>query len=238
MDDSDSLLFREVLPDAAIVAFEANPINFGKITANPVFAARGIQVVPYAASNQRGTAAFHITDVNYDQPSENRGTSSLLVHEGLKVKQTVEVETWRLDEFLIAHQPQARRVGLWIDVEGAEYAVIEGIAGVKDRIIGLHVETARRPYRVGQKVYADVEGLMQSLGFVPVATNMSRSSDWGDVLFVRADVLAGLGWRFGLSRWVGAITNLLRIDALAAGLKTHCRPLHQLLWRIYVKLFG
>jgi hypothetical protein len=37
---------------------------------------------------------------------------------------------------------------------------------------------------------------------------------------------------------VGAITNLLRIDALAAGLKTHCRPLHQLLWRIYVKLFG
>jgi FkbM family methyltransferase len=236
-DGYESLVFRQVFPKATLAAFEANPFLYKKITANPEFARNRVEVFPYAVSNQRGRAAFHVIDVDYDDPGKNRGESSLLTHENYGVKETVEVETIRLDEFLPSRYPGARRIGLWIDVEGAEFDVLSGIAGIKDRVVAVHVETASVPYRVGQKVYREVEALMKSLGFVPVATSLSKKITLGDVVFANEKMLANLGLRYHFCQWIGWLSYCCQLHALGAFLKKHCHPLYQPLWRLYVRLF-
>src|SRR2546430_16989962 len=89
-DGFDSLMFRRILPNARLFAFEANPFLNEKMSANPELSAARIEIFPWAMSNKRGAASFHVTDLNYDDPNVvNPGTSSLLVHEGLKIKKTV-----------------------------------------------------------------------------------------------------------------------------------------------------
>ncbi|MBE0545012.1 MAG: FkbM family methyltransferase [Verrucomicrobia bacterium] len=236
-DGYDSVLFRQILPKAVIVAFEANPINYQKMAANETIRANRIEVLPYAITNRTGTAQFNVVDVDYENPQENRGTSSLLVHESLKIREVVEVETRRLDEIVLKDYSSIQRLGLWIDVEGAEFGVLESIAGVKDRVVAAHVETARSPLRLGQRVFSDVEALMKSLGFSPVGTNMSESSTWGDVVFVNEKAVSQLGWRFRLCCWMSMLTDQCRLDSLGLFLRQRCQPLYHLLRRIYFKLF-
>lgn len=244
-DGSESIMFRQVLPKAVVVAFEANPFLYKKMAANPNFHIQGIEFFPYAITNKNGTAPFHVIDLDYDDaatsnPITNPGTglSSLLASDGgVKIKESVEVQTRRIDEFLLSRHPEVRRVGLWIDAEGAEFEILEGMAGIKERVVAVHVETARIPMRVGQKVYAELEVLMKSLGFVPLATNMSKASIWGDVVFVNEQAMAKLGLRFHLSRWIGQLGLWCRLDSLSRFLRMHCSPLYRILWRIYIKLF-
>ena len=126
---------------------------------------------------------------------------------------------------------------MWIDAEGVEFDVLEGTSEIKDRVVAVHVETARTPMRVGQKTYPDAAKLMQTMGFVPVGTNMSNASIWGDVVFVNEKTLAGLGWRFYLCRAVGWLSYWCRVNRIGSFLRKRCNPLYQLLSRAYVKLF-
>lgn len=237
MDGHESLLFRQVLPNAVVAAFEANPRNYAKMAVNPNLRASQIEVFPYALSNKRGTAAFYVADVDYDDPGTNRGTSSLLADEGSRPKETVEVQTWRIDEFVLSRHPDALRIGLWVDVEGAEFGVLQGIAGIKERVVAVHVETARRPMRPGQRVYSELEPLMKSFGFVPVGTNMAETSSWGDVVFVNQTLVAELGLRLHLCRTLAALSGWRPLGAAAAFLNAHCGALYRVLYRVYLKLF-
>lgn len=237
-DGDQALLFRQLLPQAAVLAFEANPFNFQRMAARPELKAQRIEILPLAVADRAGRLKFHVTDVDYSNPNENLGTSSLLVHEGLKIKETVEVEACRIDDFLLQHQPAARRIGLWIDVEGAEYAVLEGMARIRDRVVALHVETARTPLRLGQKTYEQVRALLDSLGFEPCGTNMDARSTWGDVVFVSRQALAALGrGRLRRLQARALATQWLRADALAVFLKARAPRLYAALRRAYIR-FG
>jgi hypothetical protein len=91
--------------------------------------------------------------------------------------------------------------------------------------------------RVGQKVYADLEKFLKTAGFVPVGTNMSKASDWGDVVFVNEKTLSNLGIRFRLCLLAGWLSYWCRANQIGGFLKNNCNPLYQILSRIYVKLF-
>ena len=99
-DGDQSLLFRHLLPGAAVFAFEANPINFEAMKRKPQLTDERIQIFPLAISNQRGTARFNIANVDYSDPNANRGTSSLLRSTNDNVKEVVTVETNRIDDFI------------------------------------------------------------------------------------------------------------------------------------------
>lgn len=236
-DGRDALKFRQMLTEATVLAFEANPLLYQRMAANPNLREGRIEILPYAVSRADGTALFHVTDTDYDDPKEpNTGTSSLLVHKGLKTKETVQVKTVRLDEFILSRHPEVQRLGLWIDAEGAEYAVIEGMAGIKARVMTLHVETAWTPMREGQKVYPEVESLLKTYGFVPLANNLSKGSIWGDVVFVNEKAAADLGFRFHFWRWVLSVLAWAKLDSIPSILIRRCRPLYRLLWSIYTKV--
>jgi FkbM family methyltransferase len=234
-DGIQALLFRDLLPEAAVVAFEANPINYEMMRANTTLAGRGIEMYPWAICEKTGMAQFHITDVDYSNPTENRGTSSLLVHEGLKVLRSVDVETRRLDDFVRERFPNARRIGLWMDVEGVEYAALEGIGQIRDRVIVVHVETVRTPLRRGHKTFAELLPLMTSQGFVLCGSNMGPETILGDVVFVRKDIAETLGFRLFLCRMKGWISHAAKIDSIAVATKDRFPRLYRTLRRAYVR---
>lgn len=241
-DGYESSQFRQLRPAATVVAFEANPFLYKRMVANPNL--KNITILPLAVSDKNGTAKFFVSDIDYDHitssdPAKNKsGTSSLILNENVKVREAVETPTRRIDDFLLAEYPQARNVALWIDVEGAEHQVLEGMAGIKDRVVCAHVETARVAMRPGQRTLADLETLMKSLGFVLVGDNMFGSADWGDAVFIRQTVLDHLGLRYHLCRLVGWLSFWCRVNLIGTILKNHCYPLYRVLSALYVKLFG
>jgi 2-O-methyltransferase len=233
-DGADSLRFRRIFPAADIFAFEANPYLYRAMAANAALAENQIAVFPFAISNYRGIGRFHVTDLNYEDAGEkNPGTSSLLVREDLKIQETVDAQTYRIDEFVLSHCPKARRVGLWIDVEGAELAVLEGMAGIKDRVIAVHVETARTPMRRGQKVFSEVEKFMQSCGFIFFGTNMSSTSTWGDVVFAKRELVPSSWSRFIFWRALAKLSYCSGGGKMRGFLHKESSPLY----RFYERLF-
>ena len=237
-DGYESLVFREVLPNAVILTFEANPLNFKKIASDPRFPANRIAIYPYAITDSNGAAPFHVPDEDYDHPDvANLGLGSLLPLAVTKVRETVQVQTRRIDEFVLSDYPNARRIGLWIDAEGAEYGIVQGMAGIQDRVVALHVEVAFSPVHPGQKLFPEVERLLKTYGFMPICTSKSPDGVWGDVVFVPENRFAELGWRFHSYLWMGRLVQLCRVDSLGSFLKKHCYPVYRILFRLYVKLF-
>ncbi len=236
-DGDQALLFRQLRPEAAVLAFEANPINFKTMSTNPRLRDERIKLFPFAVSNARGTARFHVTDVDYTDPEANKGTSSLLPRKNFPVKDIVEVETRRIDEFILAQFSQALAIGLWIDVEGAEYSVIEGMSGIKDRVVAVQVETAKVPLRQGQKTLAELTVLMESQGFVLCGSNIRRTADWGDVVYVNHRVIRDLGFRFSVCKLRGYMGIWIPVDYAAEFLKARYPAAYRFFRRLYLK-FG
>ena len=235
-DGDQSLLFRHVLPEAAVLAFEANPFNFEAMQSRTELKNCGIAIFPFAIADRRGAATFHIADVDYTDPNANRGTSSLLQNDGQKVKKTIEVETHRIDEFILEKHPAARRMGLWIDVEGAEHAVLSGISGIAERVVAIHVETSNEPRWQGQRPLGELEIMLAQSGFVCCGVNFGKGKEeWGDAVFVQRKVVQELGWRFALCRFKGVASYALRADHVAVFLKTHARWLYRALRWLYLK---
>jgi FkbM family methyltransferase len=232
-DGEDAIQFRTLFPNGRILAFEANKYNFSRMVADPRLADARVEVLPFAITSEDGRATFHITDVDYSNPNENRGTSSLLSGGDYEVKEAVSVETRRLDRLVSELNPAVRGVGLWIDVEGAEYGVIEGIEGIKDRVIAIHVETSVRPLRDGQRTMADLTRLLDQLGFDLSASGFEESNVWGDAVYIRKDVRKALGWRHGFFKFKSGVSAALRVGHLAVFLKNRFPALYRMAYKVY-----
>ena len=235
-DGDQALLFHHLLPGAMVIAFEANRLNFQAMQQDPRLQTQRIRIFPCAITNQNGWAEFHITDVDYSGPKEDRGTSSLLVHDGLRIKQSEKVETRRIDDFILEHQATAQSIGLWIDVESAEYWVLEGMEKILDRVVAVHVETAKTPMRRGQKTLEEVLALMSKFGFRLCGSNIGADSIWGDVVFVHQRAIKFLGWRFHVCRAKGLLSRLILVDHWAVLLKRHAPVLYRILRQAYLRL--
>jgi FkbM family methyltransferase len=235
-DGDQSLLFRHLRPEACVLAFEANPFNFEAMARNSRLVAERISIFPLAVSDSRGVAAFHVADVDYSDPAANKGTSSLLVGDSVKVKNVVEVETRRIDEIVANECPHARTIGLWIDVEGAEFNVLNGMSGIRDKVAAVHVETARVPRWEGQRSLGDLVSLMAGYGFVLCGSNIGKHGTWGDVVFVSHSAIDYLSLRFTLCKLKAFAGKWIAVDHAAVFLKKYCPIAYQMLRKAYLKL--
>lgn len=189
MNGADAVMFSAAAPRSKVYAFEPNPLNFRLMEARRgFFQERNITLVPAAASNYDGAAEFFLVTAEYSQPDPRRGMSSLYRRAGEWASAAaVRVQTTRLDSFLAAQCPGAARLAVWIDTEGAAYEVIEGLAGVVERVQLLHVEVETAPcIGENQKLYADVKALLRRLGFRELATDQVRDQLQFNALFFRA----------------------------------------------------
>jgi FkbM family methyltransferase len=187
LNGQESLVFKRAYPEAHVVAFEANPYNFRRLVQDAEILATDIEVENFAVWNDDGRVPFRITEVDLQNPMENFGTSSILRHPDVVVREIIEVPCTRIDRFLAGHCPHSRRVAIWMDIEGAEYEALQGIAGSLDRILMIHVETSNTPMREGQKVFRELNEMLIDFGFQSIGSNFDGRT-WGDVLYVKKDL--------------------------------------------------
>ncbi len=161
-------------------------------------------IVPAAVSDQDGTAIFHVTD--------NDGQSSSLLEFGshsehfpqVKIAQTIEVATRRVDS-VFREQGLPLPDMLLIDVQGAEYQVLQTLVGpLLSGVRFIYAEVSHEPLYQGGRPLSDVEGLLEprfvNIGYAPLLPHVPMH---GNAVFVsRSDLDAAfqLTWRERLRR--------------------------------------
>lgn len=181
-DGQAALRFKEVVPKARVLAFEANPVNASAMQRDGGLS--GIEVRPVAVAGTAGPVSFYVLPVPEDKPWA-RGASSLLErrpeHAVDLPAREVQVPAVRLDDEL-AGIPG--RIAVWIDVEGAADRVLEGMDRIWDRVVAVHIETEHAPVWDEQ---ADGPGIwreIESRGFRRVAVTVT-SPFQTDAVFMR-----------------------------------------------------
>jgi FkbM family methyltransferase len=213
MNGSDALAFRRARPRARVVAFEPNPHNLESMHGDARLAEARIELLPYAASDSDGVAAFHLVDADYGQAHHRRGMSSLHERAGSGFRAgTVPVETRRLDRCLAGAAGAPRRMALWMDVEGKAYEALEGARGLWPEIQLLHVEVETRAcIAAGQKLHPEVRRLLEQGPFVELAQDRSASEEQLNVIYVRRDLRPWLRARVDAATRLGHWRHLASV---------------------------
>jgi len=218
MDGADALAFRTCLPHARIIALEPNPANLRHMRADQRLAAARIDIVGAAASRVDAHAPFFVVEADYASANARRGMSSLHQRDARAWPSTaVDVQTLRLDTLLapaIAAVAGGARVALWIDVEGHACEVLEGLRGVAQHVVLLHVELESQPcIAPEQRLYPEARALLESWKLGEIAADQAHSHPQFNALFLRGDLEASLQRRVALRlRWAALRRGL--IDAL------------------------
>ena len=176
-----------------VIAFEANPHCFAALAGDPSIGAPGIRLVNAAAWNKNETVRFHVvTSAAKWRGSPRTSIGSVLERVpgyGLETYESVAVAAVRLDDALAA---ESGPLALWIDVEGAGYEVVEGIAGLRDRICVINLEIETQSFWQQQRLGPDVVAALRELGFTPIARGPGGDLQF-DVVFVNDHWLRAAG---------------------------------------------
>lgn len=188
--------YRELYPRAEIHCFEPYPESFAKLSAALSDDAR-VSLHPVALSSAPGNAVLNVNrsaETNSLLPSDPRAAQYW--GEGLlETERALEVPLQTLDGFC-AERAIARVDVLKLDVQGAEYSVLEGAdALLSARRIGvIYTEVIVAPTYVGQRRLVDYLALTSAKGYelfdLYNPTRRNGRLIQSDILFVSDDLLA------------------------------------------------
>lgn len=177
----------ESLPDARVMAFEANPYVYELYSAE----------LARSRVDYRNLAVGAVTgEVQLNLPTAIAGRkreltsrmASLAAHTQSEDNIEITVPSTRLEDHL-AVAPSDKGVA-WIDVEGANEGVLRGSESVLDRVQAIFIEVEKRTTWEGQWLDTDVNRFLLARGFVAVARDIfvkSRAHQY-NVVFVRASI--------------------------------------------------
>jgi len=171
----ESVFLADIFPEARIFAFEANPEAY-KITKNITNEIENITLYNFAVSDVDKIGNFFVTP--------NMGTSSMLQPIGGPAgEEFKEISTKfiRIDTWAIKNKIQTIDA-VWMDVQGAEEAVLSGFGSLLSGVKVLKTE-------IGKKAYYKNHSLKDSIlpyldGMNPFKIN-SESMWEDDIIFVR-----------------------------------------------------
>jgi FkbM family methyltransferase len=78
-----------------------------------------------------------------------------------------EVALRRLDAVFAAHVAVSETVFLKLDTQGSERAILDGAAGILDRLAGIQLELSLLPLYDGEATYLEMLRLIEGWGFAP-----------------------------------------------------------------------
>ena len=192
-DCEESRQFAIAFPRADIYAFECNPATLPACRAVAAAEPR-VRLVEKAVSNRAGRISFFPIDQQRTRTgvaNGNPGASSLLEATGnypeeRYVQNKIEVDAIRLDDFMLEHGVGSIDI-LWMDVQGAESMVLEGLGERIGDLRCLHMEVEFFEIYRGQLLFADIDAYLRSRGFRLLGfTSYSRFA--ADALYLRADI--------------------------------------------------
>ena len=145
-------------------SFEPGPAAYARL-ARRVRGDRDWSATPLALGAEAGTAQLRL--------AANEGHSSSLLAmlprhldaaPDVGVAETLAVEVRRLDEVAVPAVTTARRPFAKLDVQGSEAAVLDGAAGILDRLVGVQVELSLVPLYDGAATAAEVTDRVEAMG--------------------------------------------------------------------------
>lgn len=183
-------------PDVPVVAFEASPATYAHFAKKTEFSEMGIAYLNLALSDSKKTIEFYeyFSDNKPDGEIASQFSSMYERNEGClhdtpnKVK--VEVPAVPGDEYLGGHLADKENIALWIDVEGAQAEVLEGLKKSFEagKIASVYIEVEIVPLWPGQKMLGgDVVDFMDKHGFIACL----RDNEWlaqFNIVFLRKDL--------------------------------------------------
>jgi FkbM family methyltransferase len=172
------------------IAFEANPYNFAKFTQIYDYKALGVDYRHLAVSDSDGELKFQLMRNNGggEVPYEV-GNNSILKRTHPKVTyEECSVKAMKLDSL----HPGSGSVALWIDVEGAQEAVLSGALETIKKAEAVFIEVVEIKFWQNQWLVTDVTSFLAALGFVAIARDFEYAKQY-NILFVKKDLEQSLG---------------------------------------------
>lgn len=193
-DCAESADFAQAYPAATVYAFECNPATLPKCRAAAAAEPR-IRLTEKAVAGEEGRRSFFAIDPARSvsgMPGGNHGASSMFEASGAYPEETyvqnrIEVEAIRLDRFCAIAQVTAIDI-LWIDVQGAELLVLEGMGELLSKVSFIHMEVEFFEIYKGQALFPAVDTLLRERGF-RLTGFTSYSQYAADALYVGPGVL-------------------------------------------------
>ncbi|HBT08332.1 MAG TPA: hypothetical protein DEB18_01555 [Leeuwenhoekiella sp.] len=192
----DSVRFTETFEKSTIYCFEPDPRNIA-IFKKHVDNSR-IKLFECALSNEEGTAEFFqsyqdyakeqvpdkydwISKEDYEKHKlNNSGSSSLKKGYQHTLNETITVQTKRFDNWMVENDISQIDLA-WIDVQGAEAMVIEGMGNEIYNVGFIWIEYGELNYEGGLS-RADTITLLAAKGFKPLK-DFHNTTTTGDLLF-------------------------------------------------------
>ncbi|HEX6151647.1 FkbM family methyltransferase [Nocardioides sp.] len=172
----------KALPRARVEAFEANPHVHAKYVREVTRA--GVAYLNLAVAPMTGEIELNLPLEISGQPRAlDSRMASIAVHRETGDSVTVTVPSVRLDDHVTL--AEGERVVAWIDVEGANDAVLRSGPQVLDRLDAVHIEVEGEPTWEGQWLDTDVAHHLAGHGLVPVARDLQKPYQY-NVVYVRS----------------------------------------------------
>lgn len=175
---------RQHLPDASILAFEANPQTYRRFE----FAvgihnrAHGVDYRHCALTDAAGKVVINVRKGSRGEAMAD-GQASLLKHANYALgHEEVLVDATTLD--LVWEAEGSPRCALWVDVEGAIREVLAGGRSMLGHAAVVFVEVEEREIWLGQWTVKDVDHCMYEAGLLPVARDF-QSGAQHNVVYLR-----------------------------------------------------
>ena len=164
-DGYQSVEFRTWFPDAKIFVFEANPNQFNQI--NSVTYGHNIEIVMSSVGNFNGKTSFYIS-------SSNVGASSLLKinnHERSSEwhQYEINVDIIRVDDWCKKNNINEIDI-LWMDVQGAEKMVLEGVGEYLKNVKAICTEVEVEHMYQGSTLKTELDKFLLEHNFVELQT--------------------------------------------------------------------
>jgi FkbM family methyltransferase len=179
-DATTSLDVRKILPDARIVAFEANPFNHEHFSSKHHHDHANVEYLFSAVAETPGPRTFKLTSTNPEGLSKK--SSILGRSDSKRTYEDVTVPCTTLDLFFENAMPI--QSSLWIDVEGASRHVLEGAETLLATARSILIEVEERSFWQGQWLASDVIRHLARFGLKVIDRDYEYREQY-NILFLR-----------------------------------------------------
>lgn len=136
-----------------------------------------LQLYPFALAGRKGKRKIFITNFSHCSslyPPNLEVLSEYPAADLFAVRNIQEVDAVSLDDF-VKENNVAKPDFLKMDVQGAEYEILQGCSSILEQIVGVYLETHLRELYKGQGLFPAIHSLLSSCGFRLISSKHSKN---------------------------------------------------------------